>query len=108
MAMIACRRSGGRPERLLPNWTEKPLPIGDSIAKDIRGGRMIPLDLTSAAPWRRVCFTTYALSLSFFEAVMLDALLRGKGHDAPILADPEGIRAGLLARELRFDRLSAA
>ena len=56
---------------------------------------MKPLDLISAAPWRRVCFTTYALSLSFFEAVMLDAMLRGKARDALILADPEGIRAGL-------------
>ncbi|MGR3495497.1 hypothetical protein, partial [Citreimonas sp.] len=56
---------------------------------------MNPLDLISAAPWRRAAFTTYALSLSFFEAVLLDALLRGGGRNALILADPEGVRAGL-------------
>lgn len=56
---------------------------------------MNPLELISAAPWTRVAFTTYALSLSFFEAVLLDALLRGGGRNALILADPEGVRAGL-------------
>ncbi|WP_336975283.1 hypothetical protein [Sphingobium aromaticiconvertens] len=56
---------------------------------------MNPLDLISAAPWKRAAFTTYALSLSFFEAVLLDALLRGGGRNALILADPEGVRAGL-------------
>ncbi|CCW17293.1 hypothetical protein EBBID32_16320 [Sphingobium indicum BiD32] len=56
---------------------------------------MNPLDLISAAPWKRAVFTTYALSLSFFEAVLLDALLRGGGRNALILADPEGVRAGL-------------
>jgi len=54
-----------------------------------------PLDLISAAPWKRAAFTTYALSLSFFEAALLDALLRGGGRNALILADPEGVRAGL-------------
>lgn len=56
---------------------------------------MNPLELISAAPWKRVAFTTYALSLSFFEAVLLDALLRGGGRNALILSDPEGVRAGL-------------
>ena len=56
---------------------------------------MQPLDLISAAPWQRAVFTTYALSLSFFEAVVLDRLVRGGGRNALILADPEGIRAAL-------------
>jgi len=56
---------------------------------------MQPLDLISAAPWQRAVFTTYMLSLSFFEAVILDRLVRGGGRNALILADPEGIRAGL-------------
>lgn len=56
---------------------------------------MNPLDLVSAAPWRNVAFTTYALSLSFFEAVVLDRLIRGGGQSALILADPEGVRSGL-------------
>lgn len=56
---------------------------------------LAPLDLVSAHPWRRVAFTTYALSLSFFEAVILDALVRGGGREALILADVQGIRASL-------------
>lgn len=56
---------------------------------------MQPLDLVSASAWERVLFTTYALSLSFFEAVVLDRLVRGGGRNALILADPEGVRAGL-------------
>lgn len=56
---------------------------------------MNPIDLVSAAPWTRVAFTTYALSLSFFEAVILDALLRGRARGALILTDPEGVRAAL-------------
>jgi hypothetical protein len=54
-----------------------------------------PVDLVSSAPWTRVVFTTYALSLSFFEAVMLDALLRGRARGALILSDLEGVRAAL-------------
>ena len=45
--------------------------------------------------WERVTFTTYALSLSFFEAVILDALIRGGARQALILADVEGVRASL-------------
>lgn len=56
---------------------------------------MQPLEVVAAAPWQRVIFTTYALSLSFFEAVVLDRLVRGGGRNALILADPEGIRFGL-------------
>ena len=54
-----------------------------------------PVDFVSAAPWTRVVFTTYALSLSFFEAVILDALVRGRASGALIFSDPEGVRAAL-------------
>lgn len=54
-----------------------------------------PIDLVSAYPWRRAVFTTYALSLSFFEAVVLDALVRGGGQERLILADVDGVRASL-------------
>lgn len=54
-----------------------------------------PLHLVSAHPWNRVTFTTYALSLSFFEAVVLDALVRGGGRQALILSDVEGVRGSL-------------
>lgn len=56
---------------------------------------MHPLDLVIAAPWRRLAFTTYALSLSFFEAVVLDAMIRGGARDAIVFADPTGIKAAL-------------
>ncbi len=57
---------------------------------------LTPVDLVSAHPWQRVAFTTYALSLSFFEAVILDALVRGGGgSQALILADVHGVRASL-------------
>ena len=61
---------------------------------------LAPLDLISAYAWQRVTFTTYALSLSFFEAVILDALIRGGGRQALILADTEGVRASRASRAL--------
>ncbi len=56
---------------------------------------MSPLELITAHPWRRAAFTTYALSLAFFEAVVLDALVRGGSREALILADVEGVRGAL-------------
>ena len=56
---------------------------------------LAPLELVSAHPWRRAAFTTYALSLSFFEAVLLDALVRGGAREALILSDVEGVRVAL-------------
>lgn len=56
---------------------------------------LAPLELVSAHSWRRTTFTTYALSLAFFEAVILDALVRGGGREALILADVEGVRGAL-------------
>lgn len=54
-----------------------------------------PEDLIAVHPWRKAVFTTYALSLSFFESVVLDGLVRGRTKEALILADAEGVRAGL-------------
>lgn len=52
-----------------------------------------PADVVAVHPWRRVVFRTYALSLSFFEAVILDALVRaGGGTEALVLADVHGVR----------------
>lgn len=57
---------------------------------------LTPVELIAAHPWQRVVFTTYALSLSFFEAVVLDALVRGgAGSQALILADVDGVRASI-------------
>ncbi|RWM12858.1 MAG: hypothetical protein EOR72_20260 [Mesorhizobium sp.] len=54
-----------------------------------------PENLIQARPWRKAVFTTYALSLSFFESVVLDGLVRGRTEDTLILADADGVRAGL-------------
>jgi len=53
------------------------------------------LDLIRAHPWSSSFFTTYALSLSFFEAVVLDSLVRQHVGQNLILADVEGVRAAL-------------
>lgn len=60
-----------------------------------------PLDFVSAHPWQKAVFTTYSLSLAFVEAVILDALVRGGGHEALILADVEGVRAALMEQGAR-------
>ena len=64
---------------------------------------LTPVDLVEAHPWQRVAFTTYALSLSFFEAVILDALVRGAGRaQALVLADVDGVRASISEQGARF------
>lgn len=62
---------------------------------------MNPIHLISALPWRRAAFTTYSLSLSFFEAVVLDGLLRGGGQRPLILSDAAGVRAALMEQGAR-------
>jgi hypothetical protein len=62
---------------------------------------LAPIDLVSAHRWERVTFTTYALSLSFFEAVVLDALIRGGARQALILADVQGVSARASANRAR-------
>jgi hypothetical protein len=52
-------------------------------------------DLLSAHNWSRLFFTTYALSVSFFEAVVLDAIVRQQVDSALILADEAGIRSAM-------------
>jgi len=54
-----------------------------------------PLELVAAHPWRSALFTTFSLSLSYFEAVVLDALVRRNVERKLILADVEGVRAAL-------------
>lgn len=56
---------------------------------------LAPLDLVAAHAWKNVTFTTYALSLSFFESVVLDRLIRGGSSSALILADADGVRGSL-------------
>jgi hypothetical protein len=52
-------------------------------------------DLINADRWSRLFFTTYALSLSFFEAVVLDAIVRRQIDSSLILADVTGVRAAM-------------
>ena len=59
------------------------------------------LDLIRAHKWTGSFFTTYALSLSFFEAVVLDALVRQGVTQNLILADVRGIAAALSEEGVR-------
>src|SRR5580700_5558359 len=54
-----------------------------------------PLELIGAHQWSSAFFTTYALSLSFFEAVVLDALVRQNIERTLILADVTGVSAAV-------------
>ena len=54
-----------------------------------------PLELVGAHPWQKAIFTTYSLSLSFFEAVILDQIVRGGGRGVLILSDVDGVRGAL-------------
>jgi hypothetical protein len=46
-----------------------------------------PLDLIRANQWSQSFFATYAVSMSFFKAVVLDALVRQNVERTLILAD---------------------
>jgi|SRR6516164_1204426 hypothetical protein len=54
-----------------------------------------PLDLVRAHRWSNAFFTTYALSLSCFEAVILDALVRQEVERTLVLADVAGVGAAV-------------
>ncbi len=71
-------------------------------------GEFSPLVLIEARPWRRLTFTTYALSLSFFESVVLDAVVRNGGKDVAILADVDGVRSALGEQGARHSKRSAS
>lgn len=53
------------------------------------------LELLEAHRWDKAVFTTYALSLTFFEAMVLDRLVRSSSGQSTILSDVEGVRAAL-------------
>lgn len=61
-----------------------------------------PLDLIRAHQWSSAFFTTFSLSLAFFEAVILDALVRQNVRQTTILADIVGIRAALSEHGARY------
>lgn len=53
------------------------------------------LELIKSHSWTSSLFTTYSLSLGYFEAVILDALVRQDVRNNLILADVDGVRAAL-------------
>lgn len=55
-------------------------------------------DIMSVAPWKHALFTTYALSLSYFESEVLRPLLRAGCDDIWLISDAEGYRSSLLER----------
>ncbi len=62
---------------------------------------MSQLIISGGAPWSRVVFTTYALSLTFFETIVMDALVRGRAKQVFVLSDVEGVRASLSEKGVR-------
>lgn len=55
-------------------------------------------DILQMRPWKHALFTTYTLSLSYFESEILRSLLRGGCSDIWLIADAEGYRSSLLER----------
>ena len=56
-------------------------------------------DILTQARWKHALFTTYALSLSYFESEVLRPLLQAGCDDIWLVADAEGYRASLLERQ---------
>jgi hypothetical protein len=55
-------------------------------------------DFLSAARWKHALFTTYALSLSYFESEVLRPLLRAGCSNIWLIADADGYRTSLFER----------
>ena len=57
-----------------------------------------PTEIIAEGNWEQALFTTYALSLTFFESVVLRRLRAAGCREIWILADAEGYRASLMER----------
>lgn len=53
------------------------------------------LDILGAAEWDQAIFTTFSLSLSFFEVEILDRLIRGGTSNVFVYSDLVGVRSAL-------------
>lgn len=53
------------------------------------------LEIMRAGQWRSALFTTYALSLGFFEGAVLPSLQRAGARDITIFSDVEGVAGAL-------------
>lgn len=67
--------------------------VVDDLTEDWR--RFSPFELVSGGKWRKAMFFTYALSLGFFESVLLPHLRRGGLKEASIFADVRGVADAL-------------
>lgn len=56
------------------------------------------VDIVNMRTWKHALFTTYTLSLSYFESEIVRSLLRGGCSDIWLIADAEGYRSSLLER----------
>jgi len=72
----------------------------DSMASDDRGGERPPgiAEFLTAARWKHALFTTYALSLSYFESEVLRPLLQQGCDDIWLVCDAQGYRSSVLER----------
>jgi hypothetical protein len=59
------------------------------------------LDFIASRRWEKALFTTYALSLTFFEAYLLPQLRKAGCEQIFILADVEGYRGSLMELKSR-------
>src|SRR5260370_42145757 len=55
-------------------------------------------DVLKGQRWEKALFTTYSLSLTFFESIVLRALREIECREIWVVADSEGYRASLMER----------
>lgn len=65
------------------------------------GGAISPRDVLLAGPWSEALFTTFSLSLAFFEAIPLHALRQANCRSVTIFADLVGYQASIGEAGLR-------
>jgi hypothetical protein len=56
------------------------------------------LDVINGSKWQRALFTTYALSLSFFESILLRSLRQAGCQEIWVVSDVQGYRGSLIER----------
>lgn len=55
-------------------------------------------EVLEAGKWEKAFFTTYSLSLTFFESIILRALKKAGCHEIWVVADVDGYRSSLMER----------
>jgi hypothetical protein len=67
---------------------------------DASSSQFSPIDVIESGRWRSATFTTFALSLSFFESFVLPVLRASGCREVTIFVDPLGYRNSLIERQL--------